>query len=368
MYRMNGLPAGHAPARKLLIPAVVLLLVTALWVLLRPARTERPVFVASQPVVVAARAVERDLEERIEALGTTSSWDSIEIRPTVTEFVEAVHFHDGQVVRRGDALVTLVQDEERARLAEARALLAEQEREVGRIEGLVASKSLSRNQLDERRTLRDVALARMAAAEAALADRSIKAPFDGVLGLRGASPGALVTPQTVITTLDDVSTLRLDFPVPSLLIEKLALGSPVDATTPALPGRGFRGEVIGIDSRVNPVDRSVLVRARVENRDLLLKPGLLMSVDLHHEQHRGVVIPEEAVIQYQRQHYVLGIDPAQGNRVSRRDVRVGLRSPGTVEVVAGLAAGDLVVAEGLTTVRTGDTVQIRDTREAPEPQ
>jgi membrane fusion protein (multidrug efflux system) len=363
---MNDPSGARKPARKATVVLLLLAFGAAVWYALAPARRETAAFVPPTPSVVAARAVERDLEERIEALGTTSSWDSVEIRPTVTEFVREVHFHDGQGVRKGDPIVTLVQDEERARLAEARALLAEQEREVRRIEGLVASKSLSRNQLDERITLRDVALARVAAAEAALADRSIRAPFDGVLGLRGASPGALVTPQTVITTLDDVAMLRLDFPVPSLLLEKLRVGSPVEAATPALPGRAFRGEVIGIDPRVNPVDRSVLIRARVENRDLLLKPGLLMNVDLRHAQHRGIVIPEEAVVQYQREHYVMRIDPADGNRVARRDIRVGLRSPGSVEVTEGLAAGDLVVAEGLTTIRPGNAVQIRDTREAPE--
>jgi membrane fusion protein (multidrug efflux system) len=212
--------------------------------------------------------------------------------------------------------------------------------------------------------LRDIALSRLAAAQAALADRTIRAPFAGTLGLRGPSPGALVTPLTVITTLDDVATLRLDFPVPSLLLEKLRLGSVVEATTPARPGARFRGEVIGIDTRVNPVDRSVMMRARLDNTARLLKPGLLLNVDLYHEQRKALVVPEEALIQYQRQHYVFVV--GDDARVARRDVDIGLRQPGIVEVRTGLAAGERVVTEGVTTVQPGDRVRIGDaTASAP---
>ncbi len=330
-----------------------------LWKLFSGAGEGHSAYAPPVSMVAVAPVAMHEIDERIEALGTTSSWESIEVRSTVTEFVEAIHFSDAQVVAANDLLLTLVQREEVAKLAEARAFLDEQVREVRRIEGLVASKSMSRNQLDERRTLLEIARQRVAVAEAALADRNIRAPFAGVLGLRSVSPGALVGPETVITTLDDIATLRLDFPVPSIYLRSLRTGDEVRATTPALAGQPFAGEVIGIDTRVNPIDRSVRLRARIDNRELLLKPGMLLNVELHHGRRRVLLVPEQAIIHYQRDHFVLLLDSADGNSVQRRQIKVGLRIPGSAEVLSGLAEGDLVVTEGLT-VRPGQQVQIRE--------
>ena len=166
-------------------------------------------------------------------------------------------------------------------------------------------------------------------------------------------------PETVITTLDDIATLRLDFPVPSIYLRSLRTGDEVRATTPALAGQPFAGEVIGIDTRVNPIDRSVRLRARIDNRELLLKPGMLLNVELHHGRRRVLLVPEQAIIHYQRDHFVLLLDSADGNSVQRRQIKVGLRIPGSAEVLSGLAEGDLVVTEGLT-VRPGQQVQIRE--------
>jgi membrane fusion protein (multidrug efflux system) len=345
-------------ARVALLLLVLALAATGLWKL-RDGGTAKAAYVPPVPSVSVAPVRLREIEEHIEALGTTASWESIEVRSTVTEFVAAIQFVDGQAVAKNDVLLTLVQREEAARLAEARAFLDEQVRELARIEGLVASNSVSRNQLDERRTLLEIARQRLAGAEAAVADRTIRAPFDGVLGLRSVSPGALVTPDTVITTLDDIATLRLDFPVPTTYLQNLRVGSTVSATTPALPGRRFTGEVTGIDSRVNPVDRSLRLRARIDNSALQLKPGMLLNVDLHHDRRQALVIPEQSIIHYQRDHFVLRLDTADGNRLERRRISTGLRVPGSVEVLTGLAEGDLVVTEGLT-ARPGQQVQVRE--------
>lgn len=346
-------------ARFVLLLLLPVLAAAGLWKLFGAAGGGNPAYVPPVPMVAVAPVAMREIEERIEALGTTSSWESIEVRSTVTEFVEAIHFSDGQVVAGNDLLLTLVQREEVAKLAEARAFLDEQVREVRRIEGLVASKSMSRNQFDERKTLLEIARQRVAGAEAAVADRNIRAPFAGVLGLRSVSPGALVRPETVITTLDDIATLRLDFPVPSTYLQSLRTGDKVRATTPALAGQQFTGEVIGIDTRVNPVDRSVRLRARIDNRERSLKPGMLLNVELHHGRRSALLVPEQAIIHYQRDHFVLLLERADGNRVQRRQIKVGLRIPGSAEVRSGLAEGDLVVTEGLT-VRPGQQVQIRE--------
>jgi membrane fusion protein (multidrug efflux system) len=345
-------------SRNLLIAALAGVLAFGAWQLLHDRGKPNEVFMAAEPAVRAVPAERREIADRVEALGTTSSWESIELRPTVTEVVSAIRFTDGQTVARGDVIVELAQQEEAAKLAEARAYLDEQLREVRRIEGLVARRSLPQNQLDERRTLADIARARLQAAEAALADRTIRAPFAGVLGLRNVSPGALVTPETVITTLDDVAALRLDFTVPSTLLERLRTGEEVKAVSPAFGGREFSGTVTGIDSRVNPVDRSVTVRARIDNADRLLKPGMLLTVDLHHDTRNALLVPEEALVHYQRDHFVLVVDRADGNRLERRKVGLGTRIPGSAEIVSGLEEGELIVVEGLTTARPGQQVRL----------
>ena len=118
--------------------------------------------------------------------------------------------------------------------------------------------------------------------------------------------------------------------------------------------------VIGIDSRVNPVDRSVVVRARLDNAALLLRPGMLLNVMLSYARRSALMIAEEAVIHYQRDHFVLLVDTRDGNRLQRRDIKIGTRVPGSVEVQSGLQEGDMVVTEGLTAARPGQQVRLRD--------
>ncbi|MEX1033714.1 MAG: efflux RND transporter periplasmic adaptor subunit, partial [Cellvibrionaceae bacterium] len=156
------------------------------------------------------------MEVRAEAVGTAYASESVFITANVTDTVESIHFRDGQWVDKGDVLVVLSHNEEEADLKAAQANLAEQEREVKRLQGLVESRSVSQNMLDERMTLRETAGYRVAAAQARLRDRTLRAPFAGVLGLRQVSPGTLVSPGTVITTLDATRVMKLDFTLPAL--------------------------------------------------------------------------------------------------------------------------------------------------------
>lgn len=328
------------------------------WYLDQERRAAEPVFKAAPPAVRAALVTRAPIADRIEALGTTAAWESVELRPVVAETVRSLRFRDGQAVRRGEVLVELEQDEERARLEEARVNLREQERELRRIEDLVARRLLSQSELDARRTASDVARARLAAAGAALADRTLRAPFDGVLGLRRVSPGALVGPDTVITTLDDVATLQLDFTVAAPQIGALATGTTLLARSPALGDREFSGTVVALEPRLNPVERSLTARARVDNSGGALKPGMLLQVVIESSPREALVVPEEAIVHYQRSHYVLLVDRADGNRLLRREVGVGARAPGRVEIVSGLAEGELVVVEGLNTARPGQQAEL----------
>ena len=300
----------------------------------------------------------REFADRVEALGTLRGNESITVTANVSDIITAIHFREGEQVKAGQLLVTLAQDEEQAQLNGARAELAEQEREVRRLEGLVKTMAAARNELDQRRTALRQAQHRIEELEARIADRRLVAPFAGVLGLRLVSPGALVSAGTPITTLDDIDTLKLDFSVPASLLASLEPGLKLEARTAAYQ-RQFTGEVTVIDSRVNPVDRSIRARAEFDNREGLLKPGMLMTVELLRNPRQALLVPEAALLSREQQHSVWLIDA--DDRLHRKTVEIGSRQPGWVEIVSGLEAGDTIGADNYPRLREGVKVRAQDT-------
>ncbi len=300
------------------------------------------------PVPVTAWVVDQQpFQSRVDALGTLRAWESVTITASVAETVSQLHFEDGQSVQQGDLLVTLQQEEEQASLREQQEFLAEQEREVARLEDLARRKQVARTELDQRRTQVAIARSRIEQERAQIADRTLTAPFDGVLGLRRVSPGALVEPGQVITTLDDVSRMRLDFNVPARFLRFLQPGQRIEASTTAYV-QAFTGEIAAVDSRVDPVDRSIMARAVFDNSDGLLKPGLLMQVTVLGDQRQAVLVPEESLVSRSTDHYVWQIEGTTARRVF---VEIGDRRPGWVEVVEGLKAGDRIVRDGVGRLR-----------------
>jgi membrane fusion protein (multidrug efflux system) len=307
--------------------------------------------------VIAAEVRTEPFADRVEALGTLRANESVSLTANVTETVSVIHFDDGQQVKRGEVLVEMTSAEEHALLEEARARLAEAQRQYDRVKSLVTQRSASESLLDERRRDLDTARALLVAIESRLADRLIKAPFDGILGLRNISPGALVTPGDLITTLDDTGVMKLDFTVPSVFLRDLAPGLAIEARAPAYGERTFEGAVRSIDSRVDPVTRSVRVRALIPNPDGTLKPGVLMRVELLRNPRETLVVPESALLQKGRDHHVMRID-AEG-KAERVAVKVGARRPGQAEILEGLSAGDRVITHGADKVRPGQAVRVQ---------
>ena len=315
--------------------------------------------VAQVPEVIVAKAAPEAWSDRTEALGTLRANESVVVTANVTETISAIHFDDGQRVAAGDVLVEMTSSEEQALLEEVRARVAEAERQFDRVQSLTASGSASVSLLDERRRDLDTARASLVAVESRLKDRLVKAPFAGVLGLRDISLGALVEPGDVITTLDDDRVMKLDFPVPSVFLASLAPGLAIEAQAPALGERIFAGEIAAVDTRVDPVTRSVQVRALLPNPDRLLRPGLLMRVELLRNPRQGLSIPESALLHRGEQHFVLVLtDGSDAPTPERRQVDVGARRPGFVEVVSGLSAGERVITHGADKAKPGEPVTV----------
>ncbi|GGI88378.1 efflux RND transporter periplasmic adaptor subunit [Shewanella gelidii] len=309
------------------------------------------------PNVVVTKTAMASVRDEVEALGTTKANESVTITPKVTEIVTALNFEDGDLVNKGDVLIQLHNVEPAAKVKVARVKVVENLREFDRISSLVTSQTIAELERDRLQTQIDTARAELEQAESSLADRSISAPFSGRLGLRQVSVGSLVTPGTSITTLDDISTIKLDFSVPERFLQQLSRGKLVEASAVAYGGEVFKGKVSSIDSRVNPETRSVIVRAAIPNPKGRLLPGMLMKVKLIKQSREALLIPESSIIPIQKKHFVY-IANEEGV-IEQKQVEIGLRSRGWVEITDGLELGEQVLIRGILKVRPGSKVQVQ---------
>jgi membrane fusion protein (multidrug efflux system) len=332
------------------LSAVVLILV------LVSAAGRAPAQPGGAPAVIVAEARLLPFPVRVEGLGTTQAMEAIEIRPKMSATLAAIRFTEGQRVAAGAVLVELEDAEVRAAVAAARAVLADSRAKFNRGQELFENNLVSVSELESLEARRDADRAALAAAEARLADTVVRAPFAGKVGLRRVSLGALVGPTTVITTLDNTDTVKLDFYVPETALSRLAPGLPITAFSAAWPETPFKGTVASVDTRVDPVSRAITVRAHVPNPDGLLRAGMFLTVELLRDDVEAVMIPEQAIVPEQSRQFVFVI--GQDDVVERREVTLGRRRPGQVEILAGLAAGEVVIAEGVQRVQPGVRVRI----------
>lgn len=312
---------------------------------------------SATPVIVAP-AYTDEFVDRVEAIGTLRANESIVLASTVTQTVSAVNFTDGQSVVKDDILVEMTSAEEKALIAQQRALVNEANRQLQRAQELSKTGAISKEVLGQRQREASSTRAGMDALQSRLENYIIVAPFDGVVGLRNVSVGALLQPGTRITTLDDVSVMKLDFSVPSVFLPSLKQGMSITAKASGF-AEEFKGEISAIDSQIDPATRSVIVRAVLPNPDGKLKPGLLMTVELLKNPRDAIGIPEAAIVPEGRKHFVFVVDETQTPpTVSKREIVIGTRRTGDLEAVSGLEAGDKVVVQGTMMVREGSAVKV----------
>jgi len=309
-----------------------------------------------QTTVTVAVVAREMLADEVESVGTAQANESLNLTAKVSDTVTAIHFSDGAFVEQGDVLVELTNNAEAARLAEARAAEADARRQYDRLQSLIDTNLISQTDLDDVRTRWETAEARLEGVIANMDDRLIRAPFTGILGFRNISEGSLVTPSTVITTLDDISTIKLDFNVAEVYLAQLQPGQSIKANSIVYRGQEFDGIVTSVGSRVDTATRSVQVRAEIENSAGLLRPGMLLTVDLTLNPRDAIVVPEAAIVPSQGRQYVFVVDEES---VARRvEVELGRRRPGQVEIVSGVVSGQRVVTQGIAQVRPGSRVRI----------
>ena len=310
------------------------------------------------PVVVETQAVSvRVLDDDVSAVGSLVSNESVVLRPEVSGRIEAIHFRDGEPVRRGEVLVELDAAVQRAELQQARANLTLAEADFSRTQDLFGRKFVSRSSLDDARAKLEVARAGVALAQARLARMQIRAPFDGVVGIRSVSPGDFVKDGDVLINLEDIATLKLDFRLPELYLDRVRSGQTLELSSDVLPGELFAATVEAIDPLVDAEGRAVRLRASLPNPDMRLRPGVFVRVRLIlAERGEVAMVPEAALV------------PAPGDvqfvyrvadgKVQRVNVRTGQRRDAMVEIVDGLQPGMVVVTAGQLKLRDGADVKV----------
>ena len=309
--------------------------------------------------VIVAPVVLKEISDRVEALGTARANESVHITTNVTEKIKEIHFEDGQQVEAGEILVKLDQAEEYANLKQAQAVRGERKLALDRLLQLEERKLAPTDEIDRTRLELEQAEASITAIRTRISDRVIRAPFDGVVGLRNISVGALVETGDLIATLDDTSKIKLDFSVPAKFLTELKPGLKIKALATALGNKEYLGEVKSIDSRVDPVTRSVQVRAILPNPGGSIIPGILMQVDLLRNTRQAAVIPEAALLPLANKQYVMVRVSKDGkDTVEKREVQIGIRLPGYVEILSGLSVDEHVVTHGNSKVRAGDSLDI----------
>ena len=309
--------------------------------------------------VIVAPVVLKEISDRVEALGTARANESVNISSNVSEKIKEIHFEDGQAVKAGEILVVLNQAEEQANLKQAQAVRGERKLALDRLQQLDERKLAAPDEIDRTRLELAQADASITAIKARISDRVIRAPFDGVVGLRDISVGALVESGDLIAALDDTSQIKLDFSVPAMLLAELKPGLKIKAHATALGNKEYRGEVKSIDSRVDPVTRSVQVRAILQNPDGSILPGILMQVDLLRNTRQAIVIPEAALLPLANRQYVMvRVNRDDKDTVEKRAVEIGIRMPGYVEILSGLSVDEQVVTHGNSRVGPGDSLDV----------
>lgn len=316
--------------------------------------------------MTTAKVKRENYAYELEAIGTVRAYETTDITSNVTETITGLHFNDGDKVKQGQLLATLSDAEEQALLASAKAQLAEEEREIARLQGLVKEGAAPEARLEERKTLADIAKQKIREAEAKLADRRIVAPFDGWLGLRRISVGALVSPGTVIASLDKLDVIKIDFTIPETVLGSLKPGTQITASSDAMGGRKFEGKLAHLDSRIDPITRSIAARAEVTNADLALRPGMLVMVNLALEPRISLSAPERAVVPVGSKKFLFVTEVKDGQtRAKRVEIKTGRRKPGFVEVLAGVDENRTVIADGLVGLQDGALIKVTGEFKAP---
>lgn len=314
------------------------------------------------PAVEVGKVEIMRLEDDTQAVGTLRSRQGVIVRPEVSGRVQALGFAEGQRVKKGQLLVQLDDTLQQAQLKQAEASSAIARTNLQRSRELAAQNFVSQSAVDQNAAALEVALAQVQLAQAQLARMRVLAPFDGITGIRSVNVGDYVKDGADIVSLEDLSSVWVDFRLPERFIARVRPGQTVDLALDALPGRKYRARVEALDSQLDANGRSVLVRAKLANSDGQLRSGMFARVRaVFDAREKALVVAEEALVPVGERHFVFKVvDGPEGTKVAQRTpVRIGLRVPGKAEIIEGLKEGEAIVLAGQTRLGRNDSTPVR---------
>ncbi len=314
-----------------------------------PARAARAVLVEVDTVKLGT------VRDRIAAVGTTQAIRAVNVVPLVAGQVEEVNFIPGEKVKAKTALVRLNDAAASAQEQETRAEMERAKFDNDRAQQLLDSRAGSKANADEKQAAYLIAKARHEAAVDALDERTIDAPFDGTVGFKNVDVGDYVSAGTVLTTLDDLSIIEIEFSVPEIYYGSVKEGMEVTARTLAFGNTRFRGKISQIDTRIDTVSRSFRIKAEIPNEKSEIPTGMFMNVRVTLEEREAIKIPQEALV-FQGEETLVYLDT--DNVALQRTVTLGSRQRNTVEVTEGLSVGDKVVVKGIQDLRDGAPIRV----------
>ena len=312
-------------------------------------------------VAVEVASVEaRPLQDDVSTVGSVRSLQSVMVRPEVSGRIARLGFADGQPVRKGQLLVQLDDTLQQAQLMQAQAQASIARTNLQRNRELLAEQFVSQSAVDQTAAALEVAQAQVALARAQVSRMRIVSPFDGIAGIATVNVGDYVKDGGDIVGIEDVSAMFVDFRLPESALGKLRTGQDVAVTLDGMPGRSFTGKVEAVDAQLDAGGRSLLVRARLDNREGRLRSGMFARARLVFAvRDKATVVPEEALVPLGGTQYLVKvIDGPNGKVTQRLEARLGLRIPGKVEILEGVAAGDLVVTAGQARLMGADGLRV----------
>ncbi|WP_113906355.1 efflux RND transporter periplasmic adaptor subunit [Aliidiomarina celeris] len=315
----------------------------------------------NRPAQVVASKIAFDARtQRVEAVGNTESVQSVLIYPAVGDLVTSVRFVAGQYVEQGDILLELDSRRQRTALQRAEIELVDAERTVERLRASRERGAIPQSDLDDALTVRDLARVQVREAEANLEDRFVRAPFDGVVGITDIQPGDRISATTMVTTIDNREQLYVDFQAPETALNLLQNNDTVAATPWQNSAEILTLNIADIDSRVDPQTRTIRVRALLENEDDKYRPGMSFRIRLEIEGDYYAVIPEAALMWGAEGAFVWRVAEGKAERVN---VEIQQRRRGSLLVDADLTSEDLIVVEGVQTLRPGQALNVSNAEE-----
>lgn len=318
---------------------------------------------ARPPSVESAKVEVMKLTDDTQAVGSLKSRQGVTLRPEVSGRITQLNFKDGERVKKGQLLVQFDDQLQLAQVKQSQAELSIAQANHKRNQELVAQNFISKRSVDESAANLEVAQAKLSLSQATASRLKIIAPFDGMTGIRTVNVGDYLKDGGDIVNIEDIAAVFVDFRLPERFQSKVKKGQMAQVDMDALPGRKFTAVIQAIDPLLDTNGRSVGVRACIDNRQNQLRPGMFARVNtVFSEREKAIVVPEEAIVPQAGKQFVIklldGADKGtekETKTTQRVEVKVGIRRPGKVEILEGLAEGDEVVTAGQQRVQKDGT-------------